>query len=509
MTDSILCINASQNPVQAAILKRTEAGLYLLNAKEIDFPALAELPSRPIELSVPTEEAETPPAAPPPLPEEPNYRVPEELLEFITGIDLDECHSVVLMSQQDYLSLNIDLPFQDRSSVSRVLKLEVQDLVPFDISEFLLQPLAVGSLEGQHNIHVSAVPREQVRYILNLCKDSGIDPLVLSTPTAALAALFQLEKATELHPNSAVVLLNQNVVYCVFSAAGKIVADRVINLNLFSTISNNGDPGNLSAERQIALTLEAYREKAKLEIEHLYVVGSGINCETLQAETRLICEKLDFSDADHAGTCSELTLLAGHLALSEKGKKPFSNFRIEEFSYRPPYKEVLRGLRGLLPAATIFSICLMVSLLAWYAVRSYYVHSLHSAMREQVLSVIPGLQIESGEELNAVRAEVGRIQGEVAGLGSPSGLNPLYVLEQISKVIPSNARLQSVQFRGRRVELQGETDDYSTLDKINARFKKRKRVFCDVFEDKGNSGGYNAYNPNKTIRFNYVLELCE
>ena len=512
MSESILSIDATHNPIRASLLERSNGEVRMLSASEFDFPQIVNLPQPALDAVEEPQDEDNANAEHEPDTEQLSAApsIPAEFIKFINDLDLEECETVVLISSRDYLSLNLELPFADRTSIARVLDMEVQDLVPFDVSEFVLQPNVVAELESSsHNVHVSAVPREHVKYVLDLCKRIGLDPLVLSTATSALAALYKLVPSAELNQNSAVVMMRGNMCYLVISSAGEVLADRVMDLGLFGTTSNNGDHGPLAAEQQIALSLEACRERLGNDIETLYVIGQGLNLEQLTAASQLPCELLELPDGLSLSPDQELSILSGHLVQGDNSCKPLTNFRIGEFAYRPPFKELLRGARALAPSFSILILCLLLSLGVWYAARNYYVDALYGEMRAQIQAVIPNLQVEKGAELETVRTEVDRIREELTGLGSPSGLNPLFIIHQISKIIPSAARVRLIDFKGRKVEVQGEVDEYKTLDKIKGKFEKKNRIFCSVIETGRGSRPYNAYSSKKKIPFTFALELCQ
>jgi len=162
-------------------------------------------------------------------------------LDFTTMVRSPWTSAVVIIAGDQYHSLNLDLPFNDSRRLNKIIDLEVQDLVPFDVDEFVLQHRTVSTNQnGTFDVHVSIMPRARLATILAACREGGIEPAVLSTATSVVGVLPKLYPS---FPRDAVVVMYRSPVYYVtFMLDGEVRSDRIIDHSIL-----NGDTSSPTA----------------------------------------------------------------------------------------------------------------------------------------------------------------------------------------------------------------------------------------------------------------------
>jgi len=84
----------------------------------------------------------------------------------------------------------ISLPFSDQRRIEQTIAFEVEDQIPFDLSEVAWdwQPLRIG--EGKSELLVSVVKRDELSTLLASLGGIGVDPRAVVPPGPVYAALF-------------------------------------------------------------------------------------------------------------------------------------------------------------------------------------------------------------------------------------------------------------------------------------------------------------------------------
>ncbi|RMD86847.1 MAG: hypothetical protein D6808_02525 [Candidatus Dadabacteria bacterium] len=91
------------------------------------------------------------------------------------------------------------------------MSLEIQDVVPFSVDEFLTDYRVVSSNgSGTAKVFVSMLPAQYIKRILKALQASGVDPICVSNPPSVLAAAYNLAP-NYFKPNSAIVWADNGV----------------------------------------------------------------------------------------------------------------------------------------------------------------------------------------------------------------------------------------------------------------------------------------------------------
>jgi len=434
---------------------------------------------------------------------------PAAVKSWIDGLADEWVGPVVILPAQNYLSLNLDLPFADNKSINKVLNLEVQDLVPFDVSEFLLHHRVVGKLpNNSQDVHVAALSRSEIEKSLAALRRLGFEPMLLCPPSSALAAVYDLMSKDFLAKNAVLLMRQDLLCYMVLIQAGKAIADRVINLGAFGAAELKEAEVQSIIAQQVGLTLSSINRRSNYDFEKLYLVGGGIQAEALAGVISRPIEELKpqtrIEGLDGRG------LLAGLSAVflrENDSLQPLSNFRIKEFAYKLPFHILGAGLKKIAPLFLATLGIGLLSLLGIYYARANAIHKLKSSVSEQIHQALPGLSLAPGQELQTLSGEVNNIELQLKSLGSPSKMTPIHALYELSKHIPQNSgiNIRRVNIAGLIMKVEGEAPDYAAVDKLKKVFDKRKRIYCHVDKKSGQTNSYGA----TARQFSFELELCD
>ena len=93
----------------------------------------------------------------------------------------------------------LTLPFADRKRVEKALPFEVEDLVPFDLGDIVIDHLVLGSTaagkESEKQVLCMMLPKEILRRHLDLLAGAGIDPQAVVPSYAGLFSIANMMPA--------------------------------------------------------------------------------------------------------------------------------------------------------------------------------------------------------------------------------------------------------------------------------------------------------------------------
>lgn len=429
-------------------------------------------------------------------------------------------NAVLIIPPEDYLSLNLELPFSDQRNIGKILDLEVQDVVPFDVSEFLLQHTSIAPLApGSFDVHVSIIPKTYIRRLLKACRSFGFEPLIISTPSSIAAALYYI--APDYFVKNSAIIVAQDPLYYVTSCfEGRIRSERVIRRSqpVPGLAGGSGPRGGDSEENarqalllELKMTVAATERRYRGQIECVYLVENtplGWNPAALRQALGRNVQTVNLAELGRE--IQPATAMAGLGAVFAQDVDPpmiLTNFRTREFSYLPPLKEVMAGLRLLLPLILSALMLLAVTMITVFYMRERHIGKLRSAMFEQIKAAMPDAEIDESTALQQLQRQNAALDEQLKDLGSPSSLSPLDVLLEISKDFPisSDTFLNQVGIRGNNVKLDGTAPDYAAVDRVEKALNKRKKsVYCRIKKD---SGGLGAVAGSRS--FSFEIWLCE
>lgn len=433
----------------------------------------------------------------------------DSLRAVLNSIRTPWTSSILVLAPTDYLSLNLDLPFSSNRDLDKVVDSEVQDLVPFELENYLLHYRALGprapSRAGEkasesHDVHVGLLPRAVVGSTLALCKQAGFEPFMVSTPAGVLDAVAYLGNGS-IPQDSAIVFARDQYLSVVVLFGGRARVDRVIDLRLLSSTDTT------ALARELRLTLATAQQRYDRPIERLLWLGSAPPFE-LGEHLGLPVTMLPAPELVKAADDSTaIACLASVFAQDLTPPPILTNFRVREFSYSPQLRELMRGLRSVVPYALAAALIAILSAIGLYTLREHRIGKLQDALYAEVKKAVPDLEAARGVELDALEGANRKLEQELSNLGSLSAMSPLDYFAEISSDLPlsSGVTVTRVKIEGNKMRVDGTAPDYTAMEKIERALKRKKDIYCRIRKDT------TATVPGKpNVRgFSFDIVLCE
>lgn len=128
----------------------------------------------------------------------------------------------------------LKLPFSDREKIEEVLKFEVESQLPqWDIGDVIIDFIPMDQVGDETNLLVTAVPKTDLKRVLDLCSKAGIEPLEADLESTAMVnAAFGADVC---HVDDAQILLHvgESSTSVVVVDGGKVRSMRAIHVGAF------------------------------------------------------------------------------------------------------------------------------------------------------------------------------------------------------------------------------------------------------------------------------------
>lgn len=433
----------------------------------------------------------------------------DTLKAAIGGLQQEWTAVSVIIPPQDHLALNLNLPFGDARNLDRIVDLEVQDVVPFELDEFLVQysslgPVTMGSAAidmreqaaVSYDVHVGLMPRTFVRNILLFCKAAGIEPNIMTVPSSVLGSVYHLGKDF-FTTNSAVIFNRGDEFSMAVFINGEVRVERVLYASKLLAAQQNPTESPLKAVfTALKLMLAAAERRYQTRVENVYILGREIKGSNLQQLFGRPIQGLQLKDFVKAGdNVVGLSALGAPFAADEPPKAPLSNFRTREFSFTPKFSEFLRAILGSAKYVKVAFMVVVASLAAIYGVRAFTISSIERSLQRQIASVIPGFQAPDNEIGPALIASVKKLSDELGVLASPAKVTPLDALLEILRLLPQSGgiTITSLKISQSKATITGIAPTVSTVETIGKALGANNGVFSKITAAPGsaNQGKYN------------------
>ena len=421
----------------------------------------------------------------------------------------------VIIPPHDHLALNLNLPFGDAKNLDRIVDLEVQDVVPFELDDFLVQyaplgPMTQGgaaldmkeSAAVSYDVHVGLMPRVFVRNILYLCKAADIEPNIMTVPSSVLGSVYHL--ARDFFTTDSAVVFNRGDE---FSMAvfinGEVRVERVLYASkLVGAPSPDTNEHPLKAVfTALKLMLAAAERRYNTRVENVYLLGrevKGSNVQQLFGRPIHGLNLRDFIKSD--GATGGLSPLGAPFAADESSLTPLSNFRSREFSFTPKIGEFLRAFVGTTRYLQLALGAIIIAVFSTYLVRAYTISAIQSSLTQQIATVIPGFTAPPSEIRSELLKAEAKLTEELGVLASPAKVSPLDALLEILKLLPQseNITITAIKISGTKAQVMGTAPQLSAIEAVGKALKANNGVFSKVTATPGSSA---------QGKFNFTVEL--
>jgi hypothetical protein len=417
----------------------------------------------------------------------------------------------VILPPYEHLALNLNLPFGDAKNLNKIVDLEVQDVVPFELDEFLVQHSALGpigkgssdakSQAGAHDVHVAILPTAYVRNILAVCNKAGLDPAVLTVPSSAAGAVFHIAKDF-FRDNAALVHSNGKEYSITLLVDGKVRAEQVvIPSNLLASAANGEAFDTKPAFSALKLMLAATERRYNVRIEKIYLLGRVPDNQHLHQIMGRPVEPLPLTEiVQTQDTAIGLSPLAAFFAQDESPATALSNFRTKQFSFRPRFAELLRALKESSGHVLGAVAMIAVSIAGVYGVREYNLSRSKERVIAELQTVVPDFPAETEDIRAALVAAESKLSQDLGVLGSPAKITPLDALVEIIRLVPESTGIQilSIKVSGTRAQVSGIAPQLSAIEDLERTLRASKGLFSKTTATPGTASG---------SRFPFNLEL--
>ncbi len=435
------------------------------------------------------------------------------LRDLLVSLKTPWTSSVVIAPPFDFLSLNLNLPFGTPKNIEKILDFEVQDRVPFEIDEFLLEHQVIGQTSPKNfDVHVGAIPKICISNILKICRKVDLDPIVLTTPSSTLETLLSLKG--ELFPSTFAFILERNSYTCfAYVLDGKLKCDRYFEKNSHSEEEIPQQDLDYAWQQLLAsqyeITTREVEKRYGKSIDRAFLIDERSIPGPLQLQSNRLIEPLRLSDIlAEAGGLACSSSFSAIFARDITPPPALSNFRAREFTYSLRLGELIKGLRRLSPYLLAVLACLIVVLASVYVLKENANMRLRIAMHETIHKVIPDLALENGKESAAIQAKNFDMEGQLKELGSQSKFSPLDSLLEISRHFPvsGGVSIRSLDIKGNQIKIEGGADNYTEIDAIEKALKARKNTYCRINKDISSSS---MLGRPGSKGFVFDIRLCE
>jgi hypothetical protein len=410
-------------------------------------------------------------------------------------------------------SLNLDLPFADAKNLDRIIDLEVQDVVPFELEPFFVQYASLGAASDnsaalktsatgqQFDVHVGILPRVVVKNVLDIFKAAGLEPNVLTVPSSAIGAVYQLAKEF-LTTNSAIVY-NRGDEYCIaVSINGEVRVERSVYASqILSAVSPDRRQENLQhIFTALKLILASAERRYGAKVDKVYLLGRQVKgANTHQLFGRPL-EGLPLDDILKSSTGQlGISALGAVFAQDETTTAPLSNFRSREFSFTPRIAEFVRALLGTRRAVLRSLSAVILAAGIVYGARSYLISSYEQELISRIKKVIPSFPEQPERVRENLMDAVNKVSEELGALGSRAKVTQPEAFIEVVKSIPTNGDIAvtSIRVSGVRIQISGNAAELSPIERFMKVLDGQKDIFSKVEYTTTRTG--NRFNLSVTI----------
>lgn len=416
----------------------------------------------------------------------------------VTAIPLDRCSF-----------RNVRMPFKDRKRINQTLPYELEQSIPYPIERVVIDYLVTGRSDQTEMLaaivrenelaerleslskHVSSFPVvdvEEAALAYWLITDSGEDGAgVLIDAGAAGTSLAIVDRGRIVHLRS-------------FPFGGNMVVESVaaeqgIDLEEAGKVVRSGDPRSKSAwvklcselHREVQRTIDLLRLRGLIEEAPRKLCLAG-GCSqsavfrdemgrlfSLYPQAPVVPQEQSFQFTGEAKENWNPALFnqALALALREAGKVRGFNFVRGRSAAKGIVDRLREELPWLAPMAVGITLLLGANLYFDYRNDTRYLALLQAETRAIFQETLPGITriVDPVQQMRTALEEVKRMS---AGQEQGTSRTVLSILRDMSVLVPASVEFVITNFTydGQTIRLQGETDNFNTVDAIRASLER-------------------------------------
>lgn len=125
----------------------------------------------------------------------------------------------------------VKLPFSDESKIEQVLKFEIESQLPqWNIDDVIVDHHILNATETESELLVSALPKEDLGVVLDICSEAGIEPLDAEFETTAMVNAAMMADMCHIDDAQLLVHIGETSTSVVVMDSGEVRDMRVIHL---------------------------------------------------------------------------------------------------------------------------------------------------------------------------------------------------------------------------------------------------------------------------------------
>jgi type II secretion system protein L len=377
-----------------------------------------------------------------------------ELVDILKDRSKDWAGAKIISSIPGHLftQRTLTLPFADRKRIEKALPFEVEDAVPFDLGDVVLDHLMLGSTvakkDAASQVLCMMLPKTVLRQHLDLLSSAGLDPQVIVPSYAGLSAVAKML------PSDTGALLLCGPDLC-FRQNG-----------VLKTLRSFSGSQSTSGLRHILQALET-EHKEKVEKAALLIDDGA--ARSVLAETGMAVE---LAIPEINGKKAQDPVSLGIALLDDV------NFRRGEFAYHVADEGTRRRMRTLIIAGAVAALLFTVNIVVKFSVIQSGYGKLDAEIKEIYRQTFPDGK-PAADPVRQMRDKINESKKLFGALGS--GSSALDVMKTVTDGIPKEVRVSFSEFilEGDRLKLQGEASSFESVDKIKAELQKSP-LFADI-----------------------------
>ncbi len=348
----------------------------------------------------------------------------------------------------------VSVPFSDRKRVEKALPFEIEDSIPFELGDVVLDHLILdGGPAGKDapkeaSVLALMLPKTVLKRHLDLLASAGVEPHAIVPSYLGLFSLSTMMKT---------------------EGWSLLVCGRDLCLR------NDGSVRALHTYSADSPTAGLRHSLQAIETQHKERIEKAV----------LLC-----ADDALRGAVDELGIAAEQVAPELGGKKaadPVSlglalsdqvNFRKEEFRYHLADEGARRRNRTLIAVGAVAAVLFIANL----AVKYYLIRNSYGKLEKEILAVYQQAVPGAKTAVDPVRMLKSSLEESRKKFGVLStGTSALDAMKAVTDGIPKEVRVTFQEFSldGDRLKLQGDTASFESVDKIKAELVKSE-LFSEV-----------------------------
>ncbi|MCC6933575.1 MAG: hypothetical protein IT292_10015 [Deltaproteobacteria bacterium] len=379
---------------------------------------------------------------------------------------------------------NISLPFGDRKKIEQVAPLQIQDVVPFDIDDYILDTIISSGQDNVYDICAALAPSFQIRSMLQSLRHLQINPKIISTKASAVSAWSTFFPEV-ISSNGHLLSFTEKSFFDCLYVNGQLQLMRevdfpkkTLDLKFVAT--------------QLLMTNAKYARDNKVTISDAYLLGHKDLAYQLSTMTKGRVISLDLSE--YYKVSSDLNVNGDNYAwalglmLHEniRGKKTaLINFRRGPFAYKQFFTDIINAAKEQIDyyfyAVAAVAIWIFISIYT----TSLALAKINETIDERMKQVLPNEFIDEGKEITLLSRKLETINDELKDLGPPTTITTLESILLLSSIITKevDTKIETLSIGPAGILFQGSVSDLAKIGKLQSILENNRSRFCEVKED--------------------------